>query len=137
MTPEQHRLYQAALRVARAFGTGGALWVGQRATAGTPATDAVINNLPLVTIRFLENNRPNPIQTLPQTPLFTARWWGIAAAGSDIQVDDLYSNGTIAFRVIGAPDTSQGFVIAPAAFADVPPGHTQGNYQAGLRTGAW
>ena len=137
MTPEQYRLYRAAIRIARAFGAGGAIWAGQRASAVTPAADAAIDTLPLTTIRFVENNMVRPAQALPVTPIYTAPWWGVAAAGADVRVGDMYSNGTLAFLITGQPDTSQGFVLAPAAPAAVPQNHVGGGFQVGLRIGVW
>ncbi len=137
MTGEQYKLYQAALRIARAFGTGGASWAGQRATGGTPTADAAINALPLTTIRFVENNLVRPAQALPAASIYAAPWWGVAAAGTDVQPGDLYSNGTIAFLITGAADTSQGFMLAPAAPTAVPQNHVGAAFQSGLRIGAW
>lgn len=135
MTPEQHRLYTGMLRLFATYGTGGATWTGQRASGGTPATAPTLAALESRTIRFCQNNRIAPANTLPAVPIFTAPWWAIAAAGVDIQAGDVYTNGTIAYVITGAPDTAQGFVLAPAAPTQVPAPLAVA--QAGYRSPLW
>lgn len=113
MTPQQYKLYRGMLRLFTLMGTGGAAWTGVRATTvgvGAPSFTALASR----TIRFLENNRVAERTSLPSIPIYTAPWWGGAAADVDVQAGDIYTNGTIAFVVDGAPDTSQGFQVIPA-----------------------
>lgn len=98
----------------RMMGTGGAAWTGVRTTVTELDThsDAALASR---TIRFLENNRVAERSSLPDIPIYTAAWWGLAAIDVDIQPGDIYTNGERAFRVTGQPDTSQGFQVIPAA----------------------
>lgn len=134
MTPYQYRLYRHMLTHFHRFCTGGAAWVGVRTTVvGTGA--ATYTNLASRTIRFLENNRIAERSSLPAIPIYTAAWWGLAEAGIDIQPGDIYTNGERAFHITGQPDTSQGFLVIPAAvypLADVPVVATQAGYRSPL-----
>jgi hypothetical protein len=120
MTSTQRTLYRAALRIGRAFGTGGSAWTGRRATGGTPATAPTISTLSSRTIAFLENGMVKQMTAQPAVPIFASPYWGVAAIDVDILVNDVYTNGTIAFIVTGQPDTSQGFQLIPADLTQVP-----------------
>lgn len=142
MTAAQHKLYVGMVRLFSLMGTGGAAWAGVRpSTTGLVAPTYA--NLASRTIRFLENNRVAERSSLPDIPIYTAAWWGLASADVDIAVGDIYTNGTRAFRVTGQSDTSQeGFQVIPAAvypLIEVPgiAAQAAAGYQAGLRTGAW
>lgn len=139
MTPQQHKLYLGMVRLFSFMGTGGATWAGVRPTVvGTGAP--TYTNLASRTIRFLENNRVAERSSLPDIPIYTAAWWGLADISVDIQAGDIYTNGDRAFHVKGEPDTSQGFQVIPAAvysLIEVPRLALGGGYQAGLRIGAW
>lgn len=137
MTAEQHRLYVAALRIGRAFGTGGFTWAGIRATGGTPSADATVNALDLANGYFIENNLISRAVSLPDIAIYRALWWWVTGISTDIQANDVRSNGAIAFLITGTPDTSQGFNIAPAAPTALPANHVGAAFQAGLRIGAW
>ncbi len=140
MTPEQYRLYAGILRLMRTWGTGGASWRRTRATVATPATDPTLTQTGGIVIRFCQNNRVMQAGTLPQIPIFTAPWWGVAAAGVDVQAGDVYDNGVIAFLITGEPDSSQGFLVPPAASTSVPRSvvlQSGAGVRAGLRIGAW
>lgn len=134
MTPEQYRLYTGMQQLFRAYRKGGAAWVGQRASGTT------IASLASRVIQFMPNNRIAQAQTLPAVPIFTAPWWGLAATGVDIQSGDVYTNGSIAFLVTGAPDTSEGFQVIPCAPCAIPRSlatQAGAGFQAGLRIGAF
>lgn len=114
MTPYQYRLYRYMLAHFYRFSTGGAAWTGVRGTS-TGLAAPTYASLSSRTIRFMEWNRVVERSSLPQIPIYTAPWWGLAAIGVDVQPGDIYTNGTIAFSVTGLPDTSQGFQVIPAA----------------------
>ncbi len=137
MTPEQYRLYNGILRLFRIYGTGGATWTRTRGTGGTPVAAPAFEQTASVAVRFCQNNRVAPAGSLPAIPIFTAPWWGLADAAIDIQPGDIYDNGVIAYLVTGAPDTSQGFLVVPAAECGLPlqQAHIGAGYQAGLRIG--
>jgi hypothetical protein len=140
MTAEQYRLYGGILRLMRTYGTGGASWRRTRATVATPATAPTITQTSGIVIRFMPNNRVAPANTLPAIPIFTAPWWGVAAAGVDVQSGDVFDNGSVAFLITGAPDASQGFLVPPAAPTTVPRSvvlQAGAGFRAGLRIGAW
>jgi hypothetical protein len=127
------------LRLFSLMGTGGAAWAGVRASSAGVAAPTM-SSLSIRTIRFLENNRIKEALSLPQIPIYTAPWWGLAGLDVDIRAGDVYTNGTIAFLVTGQPDTSQGFLVIPAAVAALPRSlalQAGAGYQAGLRIGAW
>jgi hypothetical protein len=132
MTAEQYRLYLGMLRLLRTYGKGGATWTRTRASGGTPAADPTITQTSGIVIRFMPNNRVVERSALPGLPIFIAPWWGVAAAGVDIQAGDVYDNGSIAFLITGTPDSSQGFLVPPAAPTQVPA--TIGATQAGYRS---
>lgn len=114
MTPYQYRLYRHMLTHFHRFCSGGAVWTGVRPdVVGVGAT--TYTSLASRTIRFLENNRVAERSSLPDIPIYTAKWWGLAAIDVDVRVGDIYTNGTRAFEVKGVPDTSQGFQVIPAA----------------------
>lgn len=108
-------LWRAAVAIGRSQGTGGATWTGVRVQGGDPATDSTTITLPSQTIYFVENNPVKTAQALPATSIYAAPFWGIAPLGQDIQAGDVFSNGTIAFLITGAPDVSQGYQRIPAA----------------------
>lgn len=140
MTAEQQKLYAGILRLFRLFGTGGATWRRTRTSSGAPDAGATVTQVGSLTIRFCQNNRIVKADTLPALPIFTAPWWGVADASVDVQGQDIFDNGTLAFLVTGTPDTSQGFLAIPAARTGVPRSlvvQVDGSYQAGLRIGAW
>jgi hypothetical protein len=140
MTSEQQRLYAGILRLFRTFGTGGATWRRTRTTGGAPDAGAAVTQVGGIVIRFCQNNRIVKADTLPQIPIFTAPWWGVADASVDVRGQDIFDNGTIAFLITGAPDSSQGFYAVPAAKVTLPRSlvlQVGGGYQAGLRIGAW
>lgn len=113
MTGEQRRLYLGMLRLFAMMGTGGAAWTGVRGVT-TGVGSPTFSSLASRTIRFMEWNRVVDRASLPAIPIYTAPWWGLASAGVDVQPDDIYTNGTIAFRVTGAADVSSGFQVIPA-----------------------
>lgn len=134
MTAEQYRLYGGIVKLMRRFGTGGASW---RRTRGPAST---ITQTGGVALRFCQNNRVAQANTLPAIPIFTAPWWGVADASVDIQSGDIYDNGVIAFLITGTPDSSQGFLVIPAAVASIPRSvvlQSGAGYRAGLRIGAF
>lgn len=104
-----------ALGIAAAHGVGGGTWTRTRVTGGDPATDSTTSTTPGIAVGFLENNPLDDKTALPATALYSAPYWGIAALGVDIQVGDVFSNGSIAFLITGAPDVSQGYQRIPAA----------------------
>lgn len=120
MTGAQRRLYSGILRLVRAYGTGGAAWTGRRAVGGSPAADPTIASLASRTMRFVINGKIRQAGTLPDIPIYSAPYWGVAASGVDVQEGDVYDNGALAFLVTGTPDSSQGFLLIPAALAAVP-----------------
>lgn len=137
MTGPQQRLYAGMVRLFATFGTGGASWVGVRATS-TGLSAPTLTSLATRTIRFLENNRVAERASLPNIPIYTAPWWGLADASVDVQPGDVYTNGAIAYLVTGQPDTSQGFQVIPAVLTSLPRSLALGGgYQVGLHIGAW
>lgn len=132
MTGAQRQLYRAALSIGRAFGTGGAAWTGVRSTGGSPSVDATTATLASRTIRFIVNGMAQLSNSFPAIPVYQAPYVGVAAAGVDIREGDVYTDGTIAFRIIGTPDTSQGFQLIPAQLTAVPM-----TTQAGFRSPLW
>jgi hypothetical protein len=136
MTPEQRRLYQAALRIGRAFGTGGRSWVPV-VPSGNGATLTVGGVLSLY---IVENNLVKSAVALPQTAIYSAPWWGIG--GDEVTAEAVLvsvSDGR-AFLVTGAADTSQGFRLTPMAISTNPlrasaPSLLQQGLQIGLRQG--
>lgn len=133
-------LWRAAVMIGQSQGTGGAIWAGVRPSGGTIATLPVFEVLPIQTLYFVENNPVRAAQALPET-VYRAPFWGVAPQDADIQVGDVYSNGAIAFLIVGMADTSQGFQRIPATLTALPVNHarrllTQG-LRTGLRMGAW
>lgn len=120
MTSAQRALYRAALQIGRSFGTGGGTWGGQRSTGGTPATAATINTLADATGYFLTTALMKELISLPSVALYSAPYWWITGADTDTQADDIRTNGSIAFLILGVADVSQGFAIVPAALTSIP-----------------
>jgi hypothetical protein len=142
MTPYQHRLYRHMLTHFHRFNTGGTAWAGVRGGVvgtGSPTFTALASR----TIRWMENNRVAERSSLPNIPIYTAGWWGLAAIDVDIQAGDIYTNGVRAFTITGVPDTSQGFQVIPAAtlplieVPSMPVRTAAAGYQIGLRIGAF
>jgi hypothetical protein len=121
-TAQQLALFRAAVRIGTAFGTGGAAWTGVRTTGGSPSVDVVDTALASRTIRFIENGMAKLSIAFPAIPVYQAPYVGVADIGVDIREGDVYTNGTIAFRITGTPDTSQGFQLIPAQLTVVPAG---------------
>lgn len=122
------------------FGVGGPSFAGQRTSGGTPSADATIASLGATTIYFIPAKLEEFKLTFPNVQIFTAPWYGFALAGTDIQAQDIYSDGTLAYLITGAPATQYGFVLAPAAEAALPRSvalRAGAGFQAGLRIGAW
>lgn len=136
MTSSQRRLYNGMLRLFRQFHTGGVSWAGIRASGGTPATDAVLDALPVAPLLFVQNNRAKEAMALPQTLLYTAPWCALLIGGAvvDVQVGDVRSDGTYAFLVQGI-DTSQGFQLLLADVATLPANHARRAFMVGYQTG--
>lgn len=140
VTSSQRRLYNGILRLFRDFKTGAASWAGVRASGGDPATDAVLDTLPIAPLFFVQNNRIKEAMALPQTLIFTAPWCALPIGGAviDVRVGDVRSDGTYAFLVQGI-DTSQGFQLLMADVATLPANHARhalrSGYQTGLRIG--
>ncbi len=102
------------------FGVGGPSFTGSRASGGTPASAPTIASLSARTIYFIPAKLEDFKLTFPGVQVFAAPWYGFAVAGTDIQAGDVYSDGTLAYSIIGGPALEYGFVLAPAVMADVP-----------------
>lgn len=122
------RLKRAAQLMSRdvadgGFNQGGSTWTKSRATGAAPGTAPTITTSSMA-IRFVVNGQPKSAQALPNIPIYTAPYLGIPvdSAGTpintaDIQAGDSFTNGTLTFLVIGAPDTALGFQRVPAQLA--------------------
>lgn len=116
MTGQQRRLYQAALRIGRSFGTGGRSWV----PVVPSGNGAVLTVGAVVSLMVAENNLVRSGLSLPQTPIYSAPWWGI---GGDVLTPEtvvVSSETGLAFVVTGAADISQGFRLTPMAMSSNP-----------------
>ena len=96
------------------FAVGGPSFTGTRATGGNVASDPTSTALASRTIYFIPAKLEDFQKTFPGVPIFSAPWYGFAAAGVDIQAQDTYTDGTLTYRIVGAPATEYGFVLAPA-----------------------
>lgn len=120
MTAAQQQLYIGMGVLFDTFGEGGATWRRTRSTAAEPGTAPTTAHVSGIAIRFLANGRIVETPTLIHLPIFDAAYWGLCPLGTDIQVGDVFDNSTIAFRVSGVPDISQGFMVVPADQVAVP-----------------
>lgn len=137
MTGQQRRLYQAALRIGRAFGTGGRVWVpvvpsGNGATLTVGAAVALL---------IVENSIVRSAAALAGPAIYSAPWWGIGMDVLAAETVVVSSDDGRAFLVTGAADTSQGFRLTPMAMSTNPIGAAphfqlvQRGVQIGLRQG--
>lgn len=118
------------------FCSGGAAWTGVRTSVtglGTPVYSALASR----TIRFLENNRIAERSSLPDIPIYSAPWWGLAAIDVDILPGDIYTNGTRAFQITGVSDTSCAFQVIPTAVYPLASVPVVAATQAGYRSPLW
>ena len=140
MTPEQRRLYVAALRIARTYGVGGGVWLyappasenGVTAEPGDPASDGA-RACYVVRERRIERGTAAPLQ-----PVAIDRWRLVAAADADIATGGHLVSGALCFRV-GPLTTEQGYldgIVEPAAALDLATAPRRG-IRMGLRIGAW
>lgn len=102
------------------FGVGGPSFTGQRASGGNSANDPVIASLSARTIYFIPAKLEDFQATFPGVQVFGTPWYGFAVAGTDIQKGDVYTDGTLAYQITGAPALEYGFVLAPARTRQVP-----------------
>lgn len=122
------------------FAVGGPSFVGQRAKDGTPASAPTISNLSVRTIYFIPAKLEDFQATFPGISVFGTPYYGFAVAGTDIQADDIYTDGTLAYLITGVPALEYGFVLAPAQKTPLPRSialRAGTGFQAGLRIGAW
>jgi hypothetical protein len=123
------------------FAVGGPSFTGQRTSGGTPVADATVTSLNATTIYFIPAKLEDFKLTFPDVPVFTAPWYGFALAGTDIQAQDVYTDGALTYLITGEPATQYGFVLAPAAEqAQLPRSvalRAGAGYRAGLRIGAF
>jgi hypothetical protein len=136
VTGQQRRLYQAALRIGRSFGTGGRTWVPV-VPSGNGATLTVGAAIGLL---IVENNLVRSAGALPGPAIYSAPWWGIGVDEVVAETVIVSSADGRAFVVTGAPDTSQGFCLTPLALSAnpllmAPLRRTGQGLQTGLRQG--
>ena len=117
------------------FAVGGPSFTGQRASGGTPAADPTLSSLSARTIYFIPAKLEDFQATFPNVQIFTAPWYGFAAAGVDIRAGDVYTDGTLAYVITGAPAAEYGFVLAPATPTQVPA--ALADAQAGYSSPLW
>ncbi len=121
------------------FGVGGPVFTGVRGSAvglGAPTFESLSARRLVFVAQVLETFG----RTFPEVEVWRAPWLVFALLGVDVQADDVYTDGTLAYQIAGAPVTHYGFVLAPAVVAGLPRSIALGahaGYQAGIRIGAW
>lgn len=131
---------QAILPILPQFGVGGPTFAGQRASGGTPASIPAVTSLSARSLYFIAASLENFRPTFPEVLVWKAPWLVFAELATDVQAGDIYTDGTLAYVITGAPVTHYGFVLGPAAPTQLPHSvalRAGAGYQAGLRIGAW
>lgn len=124
------------------FSVGGPAFAGVR---GTVTGLGAVTNAALASRRlvFIAAELEKYARTFPEVDVWKAPWLVFALLAVDVQSDDVYTDGTLAYRITATPVTHYGFVLAPAAplpLVEVPSMHVRtaaAGYQAGLRIGAF
>lgn len=121
------------------FAVGGPDFTGVRTIGGDPATDSVLEVLSLRRLVFIAAALETFGRTFPEVRIWNAPWLMFARLGVDVQVGDVYSDGTLAYLITGQPITHYGFVLGPAAPTTLPANYARralrSGYQTGLRIG--
>lgn len=121
------------------FGVGGPDFVGVRTSfAGLAAPTR--ESLEARRLVFIAAQLEQYARTFPEVLVWKAPWLVFALLGVDIQADDEYTDGTLAYLITAQPITHYGFVLAPAVVTGIPRSvalQAHAGYQAGLRIGAW
>ena len=124
-----------------AFGVGGPDFVGQRASGGTPSAAPTIASLASRRLVFVAQSLEQFARTFPEALVWKAPYLVFALLGVDVQVGDVYTDGTLGYLISGEPVSHYGFVLGPAALLPHPPHslalRATAGFQAGLRIAAW
>jgi hypothetical protein len=105
---------------ARGIGVGGPDFTGIRTSGGSPAVDATETSLSSRRLVFIAAALETFGRTFPEVLVWRAPWLVFARLGVDVQAQDVYSDGTLAYLITGQPVTHYGFVLGPAMPTQVP-----------------
>lgn len=96
----------------RAAGLGGS-YTGTRRTGGNTGalTTSAIGTRDLT---FIAAQLETFVSTFPEVRAWAAPWLVLADPSTDVQKDDIYTDGTRSYKITASPVTHYGFVLAPA-----------------------
>lgn len=117
------------------FAVGGPDFAGVRASGDGYVTPILQTALPISRLVFIAAALETFGRTFPEALIWNAPWLVFALLGVDVQVQNVFSDGTLAYLITGQPVTHYGFVLGPAAPTNVPAGHARRPLAQGLQIG--
>jgi hypothetical protein len=106
---------QSVLPILPLFGVGGPSFTGSRVSGGTPSADPTIGSVASQTLYFIPAATPTFGTTFPEVLVWGCAWLVFGALGVDVQDRDVFTDGSVSYRITGQPVTYYGFLLGPAA----------------------
>lgn len=111
---------RAILPVLPLFGVGGPSFTGQRGSGDGVVTARTIASLSARTLYFIPSQLETMHRTFPEVEVWKCPYLVFGVASLDVQADDVYTDGTLAYCITGAPVLHYGFLLGPASVCPVP-----------------
>jgi len=109
----------AVLGVVPNYATGGPSWTIYRESGAGIASAPSVASAGTATLYVLQG-KGRIGATQPNTVVSDTDWFVYGASSVTVQAGDVLYDGTYSFRIVGAPDTSQGYFVAAAEAAPSP-----------------
>lgn len=107
---------------------GGPVFTGIRTTTpGSPSVAAITEVLGARHLVFVPAELNKFSTTFTEILAWDAPWLVFARLGVDVRFRDVYSDGTVAYRILNTPVTHYGFVLGPAQIDVLPDPPTTGD----------